>query len=241
VLAASLACRDAADARHSAAPAAAVAPTPTRAEGPPREAPALIVAITALLAAPKPSHALAAFQLDAAGVAAKLAAPYRRLAPGYAAHFPEAMPALLDRLRAHASGASRASGSSAEAGVAPPPVAVRRHYGDDPALSLQQARLRWAMPVQAESWLVELDGELLDTVWVEHSGRWFALLGLDDAALDALAAFDAACAELARRAGRAGGCSDASWMAIDAALADDAERVARACARAQTFCLAAAP
>jgi hypothetical protein len=78
-------------------------------------------------------------------------------------------------------------------------------------------------------------------VWVAHGERWFALLGLDDAALDALAAFDASCAEHARRAGRAGGCSDASWMAIDAALAGDAERLARACARAQTFCLAVAP
>ena len=115
-------------------------------------------------------------------------------------------------------------------------VVERRHYAGDASLSLAQARTRWAQPLQSESWLVEISGHLVDTVWVQEGAQWRVLLGLDQAALAVLTAAAPACGAAALHAGAPGPCSDAVWSALDGALRGRAELVERACARAQAQC-----
>jgi hypothetical protein len=178
-------------------------------------------AVAALLTASDLERAIADLHLDREAFARVLVAPYHRLYAEYSARFATEAPQWLNALRRH----------SRE-----PVIAVRRHYGGDVTLSPAQARLRWALPVQAESWLVELDGALLDTVWVADRGRWYPLLGLDTATLELLNAAAPGCSTAARLAGQPGVCSDAVWMATDAALRRHGERTQRACARAVQFC-----
>ncbi len=199
-------------------------------DDPPPAAPSLETFTAELLALPSPAleRKLTALQLDAQTFGEVIAAPYDRLYSAYAARFSAAVPAFAAELRAFS--------APAPAPTAAPALTVRRHYADDTALSLSQRRLRWALPVQAESWVVARGEVTLDAVWLTRRGRWFLLLGLDEAARAALAAAAPDCAALAVAAGRAGVCSDAIWVAQDAALRDDAERLIRACQRAVHFC-----
>lgn len=195
----------------------------------PGGAPSLESAVAALLSAADLDLAVNELKLHPESFDAVLVPPYRRLFTPYLAKYSaeaDDLVALLRRLIAAARGA-------------PPAIAVRRHYAGDPEISLAQGRVRWAQPVQAESWVVSIDGTPLDAVWVSHRGHWYLLLGLDEAALSALAAVNPSCARAARLAGAPGPCSDAAWMAIDGALRDDADRVARACDRAVHLCVAA--
>lgn len=192
-----------------------------------RTAPGLPAAVTALLASRGREAAVAELALDPSAFAAVLASPYDRLHAAYAARFAAAAPAFAAAL-----------GRLAEAGPAgaAPVITVRRHYGGDDALSLAQARLRWALPVQASSWVVTVDGAPVDTVWVNHRGRWSILLGLDEASRAPLAALAPACDAAVALAGRPGPCSDAAWAALDGALRGNANRVTSACARAERHC-----
>lgn len=188
-------------------------------------APSLETFTAALLALPSPAleQELASLQLDAQTFGEVIAAPYDRLHSAYAVRFSDAVPAFAAELRHLAA-------------AAPAALTVRRHYADSPSLSLSQRRLRWALPVQAESWVVSRGDATLDAVWLTRRGRWFLLLGLDEAARAALAAAAPDCAAHAAKAGGSGACSDAVWVAQDAALRDDAERLTRACQRAAHFC-----
>lgn len=216
IAALSLGCRD---------PGTAEQPAPGEAR--PAAAPSLESEVARLLAAPDLPAALHGLKLPPDGFDAMLVPPYRSLFSSYAAKFNDEAAALAVELR-------RLTASSPA-----PAIKVRRHYAGDPALPLAQGRVRWAQPVQSESWVVALGEAQLDAVWVSHRGRWYLLLGLDEAALSALAAIDPSCARAARLAGAPGPCSDAAWMAIDGALRDDADRVTRACDRAAHLCIAA--
>lgn len=166
--------------------------------------------------------ALADWRLPPASFARVVAPTYRRLYEGYLAAQPHHTRRLALALTA-------AGGPSAA-------VAEARHWADDPALSLAQARTRWAQPLQAVSWRVSLGGAAIDAVWVEDGGRFYLLDGIDDAALALLAKVAPDCATAARRAGRPGPCSDAVWGAVDGALRDRPEVVQRSCARALALC-----
>ena len=197
-------------------------------------APSLESAVASLLASPDLPAAVVALQLDPATFAAVLVPPFESLHTAYAAAFTAAAPALTAELR-------RLAPANAAGSAAPvlPAITVRRHYAGDVAISLAQGRVRWAQPVQSESWLVSLGGTLVDTVWVSHRGRWFVLLGLDEAMRAALASRTSPtpdCAAAALLAGRPGACSDAIWMALDGALRGQDDRVARACDRAVHLC-----
>ena len=193
----------------------------------------LTAAVTALFAAPadEQQRAVAQLKLDPLAFSDVLTAPYDLQYSAYDARFTAAAPAFAAELRRLA-----AAPAASAAAPAAPTITVRRHYAGDRTLSLEQARLRWALPVQAESWLVERGGVLLDAVWVRHRGRWFTLMGLDAAVLQLLATAAPECAAAARRAGPPGVCSDATWMALDAAMRGVDDRVARACERAVHFC-----
>lgn len=188
----------------------------------PQQSPALRAALEQLLRAEDLPTALAQWRLPPASFARVVAPTYRRLYEGYLTAQPQHTRRLALALAA-------AGGPSAA-------VAEARHWADDPALSLAQARTRWAQPLQAVSWRVSLGGTAIEAVWVEDGGRFYLLDGIDDAALALLAQKAPACAAAAKRAGRPGPCSDAVWGAVDGALRDRPEVVQRSCARALVLC-----
>ena len=222
---------------------------PPRAVPAPRAAAALAAAALALAAcgrdpAPPPPRApptageLAAYlgdlaARDPAEVAAELArwpldrALWRRtLVEPYRAQFEACRPD--DRLRVLRDGLRRGA------------VTARRHYAGDPRLTPGQAWLRWALPPLYPSFVAELDGRPLDTVFLHDGEHWRALVGLDDLIAARVRTLDAACAEHLAGVVAAAGCADASWAVADAALRTDpaggTERFARACRIAASLC-----
>jgi hypothetical protein len=144
--------------------------------------------------------------------------PYRALYSEYVAGFDAQVPALVAQL--------------APAGV----VTARRHFAGDKRLTLAEARLRWAVPVQFPSVVAELDGKPIDAVFVHDGGRWRALVGLDPLMLAHVAALDPACEKLIEHAGPSGRCTEVGWLVADSALRDDQQRFAHACQLASTLC-----
>ncbi|HEX7701519.1 MAG TPA: hypothetical protein VF403_12370 [Kofleriaceae bacterium] len=144
--------------------------------------------------------------------------PYRGLYSEYVAGFDAQVPALVAQL--------------ASAGV----VTARRHYAGDKRLTLAEARLRWAVPVQFPSVVAELDGKPIDAVFVHDGGRWRALVGLDPLMLAHVAALDPACEKLIEHAGPSGRCTEVGWLVADSALRGDRQRFAHACQLASTLC-----
>ena len=144
--------------------------------------------------------------------------PYRTLYTEYVAGFDAQVPGLVAQL--------------APAGV----VTARRHFAGDKRLTLAEARLRWAVPVQFPSVVAELDGKPIDAVFVHDGGRWRALVGLDPLMLAHVAALDPACEKLIERAGPSGRCTEVGWLVADSALRNDRQRFAHACQLASTLC-----
>jgi hypothetical protein len=149
--------------------------------------------------------------------------PYSELWPEYARGFDEASAPLLARL---------AAGGA---------VAARRHFAGDPRLTPAQGRLRWAVPVQYPSVVVELGGAPFDTVFVYDGARWRVLAGLDELLLAHVRARDPACAALLARAGPPGRCTEVGWLVADAGLRTDPARFAHACRLAAAQCGNASP
>jgi hypothetical protein len=144
--------------------------------------------------------------------------PYRALYSEYVAGFDALVPAFVTQL--------------APAGV----VTARRHYAGDKRLTLAEARLRWAVPVQFPSVVAEVDGVPIDAVFVHDGGRWRALVGLDHLMLVHVAALDPACEKLIEHAGPSGRCTEVGWLVADSALRNDRQRFAHACQLASTLC-----
>jgi hypothetical protein len=144
--------------------------------------------------------------------------PYRALYGEYVAGFDAQVPAFVAQLAA--------------AGV----ITARRHFAGDKRLTLAEARLRWAVPVQFPSVVAELDGKPIDAVFVHDGGRWRALVGLDRLMLAHVAALDPACEKLIEHAGPSGRCTEVGWLVADSALRTDRQRFAHACQLASTLC-----
>ena len=123
------------------------------------------------------------------------------------------------------------------------PVTTRRHYAGDRRLTLGEARLRWALPVQYPSMVAELGGHPLDAVFVYDVGNdhWRALLGLDGLALAHVRALDADCAAKLELAGPLGHCTEIGYVVAAAALRGGGPDLARACRMAATMCGNPAP
>lgn len=199
-----------------------VACQPEPAAGLVQRSPALRAAIHELLRAPDLEAALATWRLPRAAFARVVAPSHHRLYEGY----------VLEQPR-HARRLARALASARTPTAA---VTEARHWAQDPVLSPAQARTRWAQPLQAVSWRISVGDTAIDAVWVEDGGRFYLLDGIDDAALALLAQSSPPCAAAARRAGRPGPCSDAVWGAVDGALHDRPQGIARSCARALVLC-----
>ncbi|MDB4954463.1 MAG: hypothetical protein JWO36_2032 [Myxococcales bacterium] len=144
--------------------------------------------------------------------------PYRALWPDYMRSFDARVPALVARL--------------GTAGA----ITTRRHYAGDARGTLAQGRLRWAEPVQAPSYVAELAGAPIDTVFIFDGAHWRVLAGLDEIVLAHVKSLDRACGGLVELAGALGPCTEVGWVIADAALRADDVRFAHACKLAATLC-----
>ena len=100
----------------------------------------------------------------------------------------------------------------------PGTVTARRHYADDPRLTPGQLWQRWALPPLYPSFVVELGGRPLDTVFLHDGARWRALAGLDDLIDARVRARDPGCAAHLAAATGSADCAGAAWAVADAAL-----------------------
>jgi hypothetical protein len=161
--------------------------------------------------------------LDEAGWRRTVVDSYAPLWADYAHGFDAQVPALVTRLAA--------------AG----PITARRHFAGDPRLTLPEARLRWAVPVQFPSLVAELGGTPIDAVFVYEAGGWRVLAGVDELVLARVRARDPACADRITRAGAVNKCTEVAWLVADSALRDQADRFAHACQLAATLCANGSP
>ena len=120
------------------------------------------------------------------------------------------------------------------------PVTARRHWAGDPKLTLGEARLRWALPVQYPSMVARIGDHELDAVFV-YDGTWHALLGLDELVVGHVRALDADCAAKLQLAGPLGKCTEIGFVVADAALRGNRADLDRACRMAATMCGNPAP
>ena len=150
---------------------------------------------------------VASWQLDESAWKRIVVEPYRELYPEYAREY----------------------------ALAPIPrgtIATRRHFADDPQLTVGQAWTRWALPVLAESYVATIDGKPLDAVFVRDGDRWHAITGLDRVIRARVTALDPSCSI----GGTSKQCRELAWQIADAALRTERSRFARACALAEAHC-----
>jgi len=152
-----------------------------------------------------------------------LVIPWRSLYAEYAAGFAARVPAVAAQL------------------AALDPVTARRHYAGDRRLTLGEARLRWALPVQYPSDVAEVGGAPIDAVFLFDGERWRALLGVDELVLAHLRALAPACADKLALAGPLGRCSEVGYLVAAAALHGGGAELDRACRMAATLCGTPAP
>lgn len=204
----------------TAALAACRAPPP-----PPGSPEALVAYLTTVVGADPETcrREVASWQLDEALWDRTVVAGYRPLYADYRAAFAAAAAGLVDRL------------------AAPAPITARRHFADDPRLTLAEARDRWALPVLFPSLVADAGGAPIDAVFVADGGRWRTLAGLDAAVRARVAALDAGCAANLALAGRTGRCTDLGAAIAEAALRTDRDRLAQVCRLAETLCGKDAP
>ena len=100
----------------------------------------------------------------------------------------------------------------------PGAVTVRRHYADDPRLTPGQLWQRWALPPLYPSFVAELDGRPLDTVFLHDGARWRSLAGLDDLIFARVHALDPGCAAYLPAVTASASCASGAWAVADAAL-----------------------
>ena len=156
-------------------------------------------------------------KLDEAAWREIVVEPYRDLHAEYARAFDAAAPDLRAQL------------------AGPGALAMRPHFAGDPALTPDQARARWALPVMFDSRVATKHGAPVDAVFVRSAGTWHAIVGLDGIVRAHVATFDPACADLVGRSEPAS-CRDIGWELAEAALRNQRERFARVCTLAQSLC-----
>ncbi|MGE5182757.1 MAG: hypothetical protein ACM31C_11870 [Acidobacteriota bacterium] len=163
-------------------------------------------------------HEVASWQLGEQAWNRTVVEPFRGLYTDYARGFDAATAPLAAQLAARGT------------------ITARRHFADDPRLTLAQGRLRWTVPVMYPSAVAELAGAPIDTVFVFDGDRWRALAGVDALVLARARALDAGCGELLARAGRDDRCSQVGWVIADAALRGERARFDHACTLAVGLC-----
>ena len=187
---------------------------------PPRATLAQSLATLASADAATRADVVARWRLDRATWERTVVPIYAGLHAEYARAFDAAAPALVAQL------------------ARPGTVTTRPHFAGDPRLTLGQARTRWALPVQYPSELAELDGSVLDAVFIDDGKHRWMITGLDGVLRDRAAAFDPACAAHldVLPSPTTKQCNDIGWVIADAALRLDRPRFDHACSLAATLC-----
>lgn len=170
-------------------------------------------------AAKDPAAAVASWKLSSAGWERVTTDPYRGEYKYYRTYFER-----------HASELAAQLGAGG-------PIATRAHHAGDDALTRDQARTRWAQPVQAPSEVATIGGKPLDAVFVRDDGGWRVIVGVDQLVFERVGEHDVACAKQVS-ASRSGACAHAAWVVADAALKKDVTRLHRACAQLASLCAA---
>lgn len=193
----------------------------------------LLLALVACHDAPTPAKAtlaaylatasdadVASWKLTAAEWDATVVEPYKG-ATVYA-DYAKAFDAKLPELRAQV--------------AAPGAIATRPHYAGDPRLTHGQSEARWTLPVQFPSLVATRGDRPIDAVFLEVSGHWRAITGIDRIVDAWVAGHDPACAAMLAKAGPSGRCTDVAWVIADARLRGDEKRFTHACQLAANLC-----
>ena len=143
--------------------------------------------------------------------------PYRELYADYLTAFAARAPALRAQL------------------AGPGALTMRKHFAGDPALTVDQAVTRWALPVLFDSRVASKQGAPIDAVFVRQGQRWRAIVGLEAIVRARIAARDPACAPLLGTSEPVA-CRQVTWELAEAALRNQDERFARVCTLAQSLC-----
>jgi hypothetical protein len=118
----------------------------------------------------------------------------------------------------------------------PGAVTARRHYAGDPRLTPGQLWQRWALPTLYPSFVVEIDGRPLDTVFLHDGVRWRALAGLAELIEGRVRGLDPGCAAHLAGVIASADCASAAWALTDAALRNNREAFVRGCRIAENLC-----
>jgi hypothetical protein len=123
-------------------------------------------------------------------------------------------------------------------------IRARRHFAEDADLPAGAAHLRWALPVLFESYVVAIDGQTVDAVFVATNDgdgwRWHALGNIDTAIARAIATPTTPsrneCAKRVIASRRNRICLQLSVMATQNAFRGDDAGVEHACALVASQC-----
>lgn len=177
---------------------------------------------TAPLDAVARDQVVARWKLDRDGWVATVTDPYDRTYAEYEAAFAAAAPQLAAQL----AGATQ--------------ITTRAHFAGDPLLTTNEARARWALPVQYPAQVAQLGTVQLDAVFVRTAAGWGALVGLDTIVVAHVAARAPACVRYVEAVGGKR-CEAVAWVIADAALREDGPRLTHACSLAATACAVVKP
>lgn len=177
---------------------------------------------TAVLGATARDRAVAGWKLDHDAWTATVTDPYDGTYAEYETAFAMAAPKLAAQLAGHTL------------------ITTRAHFAGDPLLTTNEARARWALPVQYPALVAQLGDAQLDAVFVRTPAGWGAIVGIDTIVVAHVAARAPACVHYVATVG-AKRCEEVAWMIADAALRDDATRVTRACSLARAACAVVKP
>ena len=171
------------------------------------------------MSAPARATEIASWRLSRDEFEKLVVAPYRSLWFQYATHFDELAPSLAARLD--------------HGGT----FTARKHVAGDAALTPSQGRLRWTVPVQYPSMVVEEGGAPVDTVFVRIGSHWRSLSGIDEELLARARELDRTCGDRLATAGPPTKCTEIAWVVADAALRGQTDRFAHACQLASSACI----
>jgi hypothetical protein len=121
------------------------------------------------------------------------------------------------------------------------PIATRKHFAGDAALTPNQARARWLLPVLFPSEIATAGGQPIDAVFVPDGGKWFALVGIDRVIRARVDRRDPACGAVIDTPSPSKTCRDAAFAVAAATLRTDDTRFVRTCAIARTACVKPSP
>jgi len=166
---------------------------------------------------------VAGWKLDEAAWRRIVVPPYDGYHADYARAFDDLAPQLAAEL--------------ARAGA----IATRQHYAGDLALTVGQARARWALPVLANTEVATRGGHAIDAVFVRDGIRWGAIVGIDRIVDDNVGALDPTCRTTIDVASPSQRCREITWEVADAALRKDRVRFDHACTLAAAACAKSLP